>query len=170
LSGPLVRGYDLELASPDCHPGSEKTRLFVRLNQDIGEVLPYLNTALNGKDYNHDARILLWADSGRTYAFRPQEIAIAPVRGMDEARKVAEAIVIRINDVWSKRSKIEPNIKGKKPLPNVLDLYKLLPKTNCKECGLPTCMAFAMALRNDSARRASCRYLSEQDYMKAVQS
>ena len=27
-----------------------------------------------------------------------------------------------------------------------LDIYKLLPKTNCKECGFPTCLAFAMKL------------------------
>ena len=25
-----------------------------------------------------------------------------------------------------------------------LDIFKLLPKTNCKKCGSPTCMAFAM--------------------------
>ena len=27
---------------------------------------------------------------------------------------------------------------------NVMEVYQLLPKTNCKECGYPTCMAFAM--------------------------
>ena len=27
-----------------------------------------------------------------------------------------------------------------------LAIYKLLPKTNCKECGFPTCLAFAMKL------------------------
>ena len=27
-----------------------------------------------------------------------------------------------------------------------LQIFKLLPKTNCKECGKPTCLAFAMAL------------------------
>ena len=27
-----------------------------------------------------------------------------------------------------------------------LDIYKLLPKTNCKKCGHPTCLAFAMKL------------------------
>ena len=27
-----------------------------------------------------------------------------------------------------------------------LDIFKLLPKTNCKKCGCPTCLAFAMKL------------------------
>ena len=31
-----------------------------------------------------------------------------------------------------------------------LDIFRLLPKTNCKKCGFPTCLAFAMALAKDS--------------------
>jgi len=27
-----------------------------------------------------------------------------------------------------------------------LQIYKLLPKTNCKDCGFPTCLAFSMKL------------------------
>ena len=27
-----------------------------------------------------------------------------------------------------------------------LDIFKLTPKTNCKDCGIPTCMAFAMRI------------------------
>ena len=27
-----------------------------------------------------------------------------------------------------------------------IQIYKFLPKTNCKECGFPTCLAFAMKL------------------------
>lgn len=168
MSDQLVKNYDMELTSPECHPGSEKTRLFVRLKQDISEALPYLNGALKGKDYNHEAKILLWNDAGRAYAFRPYEIAISPVNEVEEARKSAQAIVEKVNDIWSRRSEIEPVVKGRKPLPNALEIYKLLPKTNCKECGSPTCMAFAAALRNDPSRRSSCRHLSEQDYMKAI--
>ena len=32
-----------------------------------------------------------------------------------------------------------------------LEIYKHLPKTNCKECGSPTCLAFAMALAGGKA-------------------
>ena len=41
-----------------------------------------------------------------------------------------------------------------------LQIQKLLPKTNCKECGSNTCMAFAMKLAAGKALqigRASCR-------------
>ena len=43
-----------------------------------------------------------------------------------------------------------------------LQIFKLLPKTNCGECGVPTCMAFAMKLAAKSADLASCPYASEE--------
>jgi acetyl-CoA decarbonylase/synthase complex subunit gamma len=43
-----------------------------------------------------------------------------------------------------------------------LQIYKLLPKTNCKECGFPTCLAFAMKLAAKQAELESCPYVSEE--------
>lgn len=43
-----------------------------------------------------------------------------------------------------------------------LDIYKLLPKTNCRECGFVTCLAFAMQLAKRQALPEKCPYLSEE--------
>ena len=43
-----------------------------------------------------------------------------------------------------------------------LEIYKLLPKTNCKECGFPTCLAFAMKLSQKQAELSACPYVSEE--------
>jgi len=43
-----------------------------------------------------------------------------------------------------------------------LQIYKLLPRTNCKECGFPTCLAFAMKLAAKQAELAACPYVSEE--------
>lgn len=43
-----------------------------------------------------------------------------------------------------------------------LDIYKLLPKTNCRECGFATCLAFAMQLAKKSVAIDKCPYLSEE--------
>ncbi|MFH1245521.1 MAG: (Fe-S)-binding protein, partial [Candidatus Omnitrophota bacterium] len=42
-----------------------------------------------------------------------------------------------------------------------LDIYKLLPKTNCKECGFPTCLAFAMQIAAKKVELGKCPYVSE---------
>jgi len=41
-----------------------------------------------------------------------------------------------------------------------LDIYKLLPKTNCRECGFPTCLAFAMQLAKKAVALNKCPYVS----------
>ncbi len=43
-----------------------------------------------------------------------------------------------------------------------LDIFKLLPKTNCGDCGVPTCMAFAMKLAQKQAELSQCPHASEE--------
>jgi acetyl-CoA decarbonylase/synthase complex subunit gamma len=43
-----------------------------------------------------------------------------------------------------------------------IQIFKLLPQTNCKECGVPTCLAFAMNLASGKAELDSCPYVSAE--------
>jgi len=43
-----------------------------------------------------------------------------------------------------------------------IQIFKLLPKKNCKECGDPTCLAFAMKLAQGKAELSQCPYVSEE--------
>jgi len=43
-----------------------------------------------------------------------------------------------------------------------LEIFKLLPKTNCKKCGMPTCLAFAMALAQKRAKLEDCPDVSKE--------
>jgi acetyl-CoA decarbonylase/synthase complex subunit gamma len=43
-----------------------------------------------------------------------------------------------------------------------LDIFKLLPKTNCGDCGIPTCMAFAMKLAQKKGDLSECPHASEE--------
>jgi acetyl-CoA decarbonylase/synthase complex subunit gamma len=43
-----------------------------------------------------------------------------------------------------------------------LEIYKLLPQTNCKDCGFPTCLAFAMKLAAKQAELKDCPHVSEE--------
>lgn len=167
MSEQLIQSFDMNLATPECFPGVDWYCAGVHLHDDITEVLPYLNAELKSADYDHGAKILLWMSDNKKYAFRPCEIVVAPVESREEAQRLVNDIISIVNDIWIRRNEIEPNFEGKKPPPNVLDIYKILPKTNCKECGF-TCMAFASALRADSTKLSLCPYLSEQDYYKLI--
>lgn len=43
-----------------------------------------------------------------------------------------------------------------------IEIFKFLPKTNCGECGVPTCLAFAMKLAARQVELAECPYVSEE--------
>jgi acetyl-CoA decarbonylase/synthase complex subunit gamma len=43
-----------------------------------------------------------------------------------------------------------------------IEIFKLLPKTNCGECGVPTCLAFAMNLAAGKAELSACPYVSDE--------
>ncbi|HHV19569.1 MAG TPA: acetyl-CoA decarbonylase/synthase complex subunit gamma [Thermoanaerobacterales bacterium] len=45
---------------------------------------------------------------------------------------------------------------------NGMQIYKLLPRKNCKECGFPTCLAFAMKLAQGGTEAEKCPYMSDE--------
>lgn len=50
-----------------------------------------------------------------------------------------------------------------------IEIFKLLPKTNCGECGVPTCLAFAMSLAAGKASLFSCPKVSEEAKVKLIE-
>ncbi len=50
-----------------------------------------------------------------------------------------------------------------------IEIFKLLPKTNCKDCGDPTCLAFAMKLATGKAELSACPHVSEEAKSKLAE-
>lgn len=51
-----------------------------------------------------------------------------------------------------------------------IQIYKLLPQTNCKECSFPTCLAFAMKLAAKQVELGACPYVSEESKKQLAES
>ncbi len=49
-----------------------------------------------------------------------------------------------------------------------IEIFKMLPRTNCGDCGVPTCLAFAMNLAGGKAELAACPHVSEEAKEKLV--
>jgi ArsR family metal-binding transcriptional regulator len=158
----LVLSYHIELIEPPCIPGADKWSAKAHLQDNISEAFPYLNAKLEGADYDQKANVLIWESEGKKYAFRPLEIAAAPVEDREEGHKLIRHLVDIVNNIWKKRHEISPDFTQRK-LPNVMEIYTLLPKTNCKECGYVTCMAYAADLRKGKITTSKCPYLKEEE-------
>lgn len=141
----LIEGYRIEVSTPACDLESEVYLAKVTLDQDIAEVLPYVNAQVEKGEFIQKVPVLVWKEGPRKYALRAREMAISNITDKGEAEGLAQDLVRRINETWENRESIAPSYVSYER-PRVLDVFKLLPRTNCGECGLPTCMAFADSL------------------------
>jgi len=72
-------------------------------------------------------------------------ISINNLKDRSHAERVARMAVERLNDIWECRDEITPDHTTRVP-PKLLDVLRHLPRTNCGECGVSSCMAFAASL------------------------
>ena len=163
----LIEKYDLEVFTPPCEPGAERFSAAAHLETDISEVLPYLNATLTGTVYNKVAHALTGKKSGHKFAFQAHEVSISDVEDRTEAVQELESLIALANDTWDRRDEIEPDYEmHQRPTP--MALYKLLPGTNCRQCGLPTCWNFALKLASSKMGLDACPPLQEPTYAEQL--
>ena len=159
----LIEHYDLEILTPACDPGPERYVAKADLAADISEVLPYLNATLPGAAYHPAAQALIWKKTGHSYAFHAHEIAISNIEDRSGAEAEIKVTVEMVNSTWERRAEITPSTATRQR-PTAMAVYKLLPRTNCKQCGEPTCFVFAGKLVVAERQWADCPPLAEAQY------
>jgi len=160
----LIKKYDLEVFTPPCEPGAERYAARARLTADISEVLPYLNATLRGAVYLPEANALTWKKDGHNLAFHAYEIATSNVEDRDGAEKELKGLIDLVNRTWERRTEITPDTTSRQR-PTPMAIFKLLPQTNCKQCGEPTCYTFALKLAASQKKLADCPPLAEPQYI-----
>ena len=159
----LIEHYDLDIFTPPCEPGAERYAATARLTADISEVLPYLNATLRGAIYHRAANALTWKKGGHDIAFHAYEIATSNVEDRDAAIKELDGLIKLVNRTWERRVEITPDYTTRQR-PTPMAVFKLLPQTNCKQCGEPTCFTFALKLAASQKKIADCPPLSEPQH------
>jgi ArsR family metal-binding transcriptional regulator len=158
----IIETYDLDIFTPPCDPGAERYAAKALLTVDISRVLPYLNATLRGAVYTQAAHALTWKKGGHNIAFHAYEIATSNVEDRAEALRELEGLIELVNRTWERRDEITPDC-ALHQRPTAMALYKLLPATNCRQCG-QTCWNFALKLAAGQVELAGCSLLSEAAY------
>ncbi|MFH0781871.1 MAG: (Fe-S)-binding protein [Pseudomonadota bacterium] len=117
--------------------------------------MPYLNTVLGGFGYIKEPPALTLKSSGKLITIHSRKIAVNALQDEEQAEKIVAWLQREINTAWENRTNIEPNTEGAKQ-PTMMDVLKLLPKTNCRECGEPTCMVFAVRVIEGAKDHTNC--------------
>jgi ArsR family metal-binding transcriptional regulator len=79
------------------------------------------------------------------------------------AIKELEGLIDLVNRTWERREEITPDFETHQR-PTSMALYKLLPQTNCKACGKPTCYTFALKLAASQKKLSDCPPLAEPEH------
>jgi ArsR family metal-binding transcriptional regulator len=161
----LLKGYTKEIFRPECNPSFQSLHCIAHLEQDVSEALPYLNEMLGGFEYLKDPPAVTFRVQGKIITVHPREIAVNALKDEEKADKILEWLKREINEAWEKRAEIEPRYEGA-PKPKIFEILKLLPKTNCRECGQPTCMVFAARIAEGAKGPEDCPALEEEEKLK----
>lgn len=161
----LLTGYHEEISRPECNNSFQSVHCIAHLDEDIGEALPYLNAVLGGDTYIKDPPSVTFKSQGKLITVHSRKIAVNALRDEQEAHHILEWLKKAINDAWENREKIIPKYTGKSKA-HILEIYKLLPKTNCRECGQPTCMMFASLATEGIKGCKDCPPISEGNSRK----
>jgi len=164
----LINHYEYELAEAPCAPGSGRYSVRIILSDDISPVFPYLNSVLEETYYDRENKVLIGRDKQRQYAFREKDIRVAGINEASQAPEAVRKAVTTVNRIWQERATITPNFAERK-LPTAMDIYKHLPKTNCRQCSYATCLVFASELRIGKCMLEQCPPLFQPEYTDRIE-
>ncbi len=114
-------------------------------SQSLAEVIPYLATLPSIVTYNPDTPSLTFRRRPGFLTLYADKVLITQVTDNEEGKELLNGLVEAINTTWTQREELVAVLQPRRIL-RPLDIYALLPQTNCAQCGEATCMAFAAKL------------------------
>lgn len=128
----------------------------------LDDVLPYLAMLPNVITFDPAGHMLLLRRDRGWITLLSREVQITNVADVDEGLALFAALVEAINTTWANRDALAA-ATGHRRAVRPLDVYALLPQTNCQQCGEATCMAFAFALLQGNHSPDECPPLVSDD-------
>jgi len=128
-------------------------------SRPLDEAIPYLATLPSIIAYNPNQRTLTFRRQPGFLTIQREEVYITQVTDVQEGLNLLAALTESINAVWEQRLELVA-VTASKRTPRLLDIWELLPRTNCMECGEATCMAFAVGLLKQTHTLDECPVLA----------
>jgi len=142
-----------------CLADGSQFRVTALLPRDISGLLPYLNAVLKFCAYEPFVPALTFRCKGSPVVLHPDRIIIGRLRQVDEAEEILDAAVGLINRVEKQKNSLRPEFLPKE-LTQPGEVYRLLPRTDCAECGELTCIAFTVRLVKGEKKAEDCPHLA----------
>jgi len=162
MGGVLLHNISITSVLP-CMADPNLIRIWADFSDDISEIMPYLNAVIKGAIYNPNWPALTLKKGERLITVYARQIAIGKLFDEKDALETLEWFKNLVNDTFARKNEIVPLYETRRNL-NAIDIYKLLPGKNCRECGVPTCLAFAVQIISGSLNIIKCAPLFSAEF------
>lgn len=150
--------FSLQKGGPPYQSGTLADNLLFahfRLQQDISHLFPYINSVVTSASFFPKLPFIRFVLDGFCCGLHPDHGVSASFADRRQALDFMERLLAFLNNINRRRDQLEPNYRAWNPVP-ALYIYKVLPRTNCRTCGYPSCLAFAAALSRHKTRPERC--------------
>ncbi|MEM3406068.1 MAG: (Fe-S)-binding protein [Nitrososphaerota archaeon] len=156
-----------------CTADSKRIKFIAQADKNLGDVLPILYLYIPNANYSEKLGCL-------TYTYRMHlitifsngKISMTYVKDNKEAEQLMNEVKNLINRAITylkNYGKPDEKLLDLKKQTNPIQIYKILPKTNCKKCGEESCYAFSVKLFSGKKDLKDCPYVNISKLEKILQ-
>lgn len=140
---------------------------YFRLDNDIRDLFPFINAEIKSAKYQDTPEHIQFEIYGARCTLYPVEVIAAVFEDDVHAHNFAQSLILFLNDLDEKKTAIIPEFKPYKTVSPV-DIYRLLPGSNCRECGYLSSIAFAAVLSSGLVKPDLCPGFTKPLYIQAI--
>lgn len=134
---------------------------------DIEFLFPYINAVARDAQLHENPSHIRFTFNDVTCVLHPKRGMASPLDDRDDAKDFMVKLVDFLNDILFRMDQITARHKFFTQTA-AIEILKLLPQTNCNECGFKTCMAFAAMLGRQQTIPGRCPHICKPVQEKAV--
>ena len=127
--------------------------------EDMGPLFPYINAVAERAELYDRPPMVRFVFKGIYCAVYPHRCIASPMESQEHVRDFVDELVTYLTSILERKDEIVPRHTVFRPgaVPQIL---RLLPKTNCGDCGLKTCMTFAAMVAKQQVSPSQCPHMT----------
>lgn len=145
-----------------------KLQIAAQADKPLNEIIPILFLAIPHSQYAKAFGSVTFLLEGKLVTvYSDGKIKLGCVLREEIAVRLLEKLKIILNrayEYYERHGSPDPKLLEAKQRLNPLEIYRFLPKTNCKECGEQGCFPFAIKLANGEKTLQECPQIQQPQY------
>lgn len=153
----MSKGISRTIIYPAVNRRDSDKAFFAHLefNGDVSAVHPYMHARTTACHHRSNPPYARFYWEGKECVIYETTALAGVFQDREEAKEYGPKLLDLINETYNDRGQILPAEPDQGPL-KAIDILRILPRNNCKDCGFDSCLAFSVAVSQGKANPWSC--------------